>query len=130
MKPGETSVETRLTVVVLGFPRVKTCGGDEVPTATLPKLAPDGVSVNGNVVTPVQKTLELTKMLPAVTEIVDDNGPGALGAQAAVIWQVRFAVSEFGQVVVALIQGGCEILSVGAVLLVLLENVSVCGGEV
>ena len=112
------------------MPSVKTCGGDVVPTVTLPKFAPDGVSVNGNVVTPVQNTDELTKMLPAVTEMVDDRGPDAVGAQAAVIWQVRLAVSEFGQVVVALIQGGCEMLRDGAVLLLLLENVSVCGGAV
>ena len=125
-----TLAETRFTAVLFGLPSVKTCGGDVVPTVTLPKFAPDGVSVNGRVVTPVQDTEELTKMLPAVTEMVDDSGPDAVGAQAAVIWQVRFAVSEFGQVVVALIQGGCEMLREGAVLLLLLENVSVCGGEV
>ena len=93
--------------------KVNTCGAEVVPTTTEPKFALAGESVGGSVVTPVHVTELATFSEPATTVMVPDCAPGDVGAQVAVILQVKLAVSDSGHVVVRVRNDGWKMSSVG-----------------
>lgn len=106
MNPLGTFTLTPVIAVLFGLLRVNTCGAEVVPTTTEPKLALAGESVGGKTATPVQVTELATLSVPATTVMLPDCGPGVVGAQVAVILQVKFAVRDVGQFVARVINGG------------------------
>ena len=115
VKPGGIVIVT-LSALLPGLSKTKNAGALVAPTVIEPKsaLAGDrvGLTTGGGGATPVQFTVDDTVTVPTVTLTGADKVPTAVGTQLMVTWQeIRFAVSTLGQVVVATVHDGCEMVT-------------------